>query len=391
LAGRCSFLDGKVGLDGSLYGLTYASWRTPAAFERDDRRSRWLVDKLQATWSATESLRLDFGKLRPDDGNFYLYSPASLMKNDYGGFKATRLNADGMVQVYQESFWGAALSQVMPDYTLSLTVAPRLTGAPAYYRSSGNWSALARSNATGRYLLSWTGYGIENHTLSASMMASDTASLAFSDRYIPDEAWAVNLELAWHASQQWRHLDDALVQRLQQGDYPSELYSASRTQNIELAVGTEYTASDFSQLGVEYYFQSAGYSAAEWRKQTDLIKALRSAGAGTPFGQFFDAYKYLMASEIYNVSAQGRLLGRHYLTGWSSLALPGQAKLQPYLVVNLRDGSTLSGVRFSSPLIGWSENLELYTGVFIAAGGKDSEFGLFGRTLGAWSGFKYHF
>lgn len=389
--GRCSFFDGKLSLDSSVYGLAYAAWQTPGNFEQDDGRSRLLVDKLQFSWGITDALRADFGKLRPDGGNFYLYSPASLLKNYYAGFKAGSISAEGMAPVYQESFWGATISLVMPRYTLSFTAAPALTRPPARYHSSSNWSALSRGNSTERYLLNWTDYGIDNHTLSASVMSGDATSVALSERYTPEGAWAFSAEMAWHADSQWRHLDADSVRHLHKGEYPSQLYTTRRAQNIELAVGAEYTTRHFSQIGLEYYVQSAGYSSGEWRNQIDLIKSLRYAGQGTFFGQIFDVYKYLMASEIYNVSSQGHLMGKHYITAWASLALSGQARLQPSGVFNMRDGSALLGLRYSRPIAMWDQNIDFYTGVFIAAGDKDTEFALFGESSGAYFGFKYHF
>lgn len=75
----------------------------------------------------------------------------------------------------------------------------------------------------------------------------------------------------------------------------------------------QYTSDSFSVFGVEYYFQSEGYSRAEQRQQRELIDFLNTTTGYAPLDQAFDSYKYLMASEISNTANQGMLQGKHYL------------------------------------------------------------------------------
>lgn len=74
---------------------------------------------------------------------------------------------------------------------------------------------------------------------------------------------------------------------------------------MELALGGQYTSDNFSVFGVEYYFQSEGYSRAEQRQQRELIDFLNTTTGYAPLDQAFDSYKYLMASEISNTANQG--------------------------------------------------------------------------------------
>lgn len=159
---------------------------------------------------------------------------------------------------------------------------------------------------------------------------------------------------------------------------------------MELALGGQYTSDSFSVFGVEYYFQSEGYSRAEQRQQRELIDFLNTTTGYAPLDQAFDSYKYLMASEISNTANQGMLQGKHYLNAWASLPLAGESTLQPSLVVNLVDGSTLLGLHYSTPLSTISNQLEAYAGGYSALGSRYSEFALFGDTLGLYLGFKYY-
>jgi len=54
------------------------------------------------------------------------------------------------------------------------------------------------------------------------------------------------------------------------------------------------------------------------------------------------------------------------------------------------DKSALVGIHYHKPLKGMDEKAEIYTGWYSALGSKDSEFALFGETLGIYAGFKYH-
>lgn len=70
------------------------------------------------------------------------------------------------------------------------------------------------------------------------------------------------------------------------------------------------------------------------------------------------------------------LQGKHYLNARASLPLAGESTLQPSLVVNLIDGSTLLGLHYSTPLSAISNQLEAYAGGYSALGSRYSEFSL---------------
>lgn len=201
----------------------------------------------------------------------------------------------------------------------------------------------------------------------------------------------INAELAWHRQQQWRHLDEEKVEKIQNYSFPDELYRSNNKHGMELALGAQYISDRFSQFGVEYYYQSEGYSSAQWRQQTRLIKFLNRRNYYPPLDNAFDAYKYLMASEIYNVSIKGNLLGRHYINSYASVLNEDQSSLKPWFLINIIDKSSILGITYTKPLDKWSKQLEIYTGVYAALGNKDSEFGLFGERLGNYCGFNYHF
>lgn len=390
-ANSCQLIDEKLDLDVSLYGLTYYSYRNIGVFEKDDSRTRLLIDKLQLSYVISDSMRSDVGKLRPKGGLFYLQSPASLMNNYYSGFKPSRIYDAAMRPVYSESFWGAVVAKDTEKNSVSLTVSPKLTRIDKWYQSSGNWSATERSNASERYMLSYSDYRFDNNTPSVNVMLGDSRSIAFSNGYSYSPQWVVNFELAYHFNQQWRHLETRRAEMVQNYAFPAELYSVANDNGVELALGLQYTTERFSQFGIEYYFQSEGYSVSEWQKQTDLINFLNQEMKVVPLAQAFDAYKYLMASEIYNTSSKGNLLGKHYINTYASFLMSDHSSLQSFVVLNIMDKSSLLGINYNKPLDQLDKRLEVYTGAYTSFGSHDSEFGLFGETIGTYLGFKYHF
>ncbi|MDR0806410.1 MAG: hypothetical protein LBN41_06700, partial [Enterobacteriaceae bacterium] len=208
VSNKCQLIENKLDADFSLYALTYYPYKSVGNFEKDDHRIRGLIDRLSLSYSMSDRIRLEAGKLRAQSGLFYLKSPASLMNNYYSGFKSTRIYDPAMKQVYPESSWGARLSSDSRDYSLSLTVAPKLTHIDKRYESSSNWSALERSNASERYLLTYTDYRLNDHTPAVSFMAGDSKSVAISDSFNYTPQFVINAEVAYHFNQQWRHLDN---------------------------------------------------------------------------------------------------------------------------------------------------------------------------------------
>lgn len=388
---RCPLVKEQLSFNIALYGMAYYPFRNTGTFEGDEQRAKLLFDRLSLTYNITDAVRMEAGKISSNRGLFYLKSPANLMSNYASGFKPTRIYHPVIKQASTESFWGAELSETAENYALSLTIAPKLTQPGKRYASSTNWSSLERSNSNDRYLLSYTDYRYGDNVPSASIMLGDTHSFALGNSYNLSQQLTFNSEFAWHRKSQWRHLDEEKASQLQNYAFPDALYHTNRKQNIELALGMQYTTVHFSQFGVAYYFQSAGYSARQWRKQTDLINFLNQPTQNSALDAVFDDYKYLMASEIYNASSKGHLLGRHYINGYASILLDEQGTLHPWSVLNTTDKSSILGVTYSRRLNSFNNQLEMYTGIYAATGDTHAEFGLFGETFGTYIGFHYTF
>lgn len=387
----CELVENRLNMDFSVFGMTYYPVKKTGSFEKDNHRMKALVDRFRLSWNASDSVRVDVGKLRAKEGLFYLKSPASLLTTYYAGFKPTRFYDASLKQTYLESFWGAVVSLEKQTHALSLTAVPKLTHGAKHYESSSNWTSTERANAADRYLVTYTDYRFRDNTPSASLLVGDSTSLAVSNSYNWTPQFMVNAEVAWHRRQQWRHLDGKKVQSVESYGFPPDLYHTRNDDGMELALGMQYTTDRFSQLGVEYYFQSEGYSSAQWKKQSNLVKFLNQRTGYAPLDDAFDAYKYLMASEIYNTSSRGSLQRKHYINAWSSFLMEDQSTIKPYAVINLQDKSTLLGLGYNKPLEALDKKLEINTGIYTAIGSRDSEFGLFGETVGTWLGFKYHF
>lgn len=390
LSSACSLVKNKLDMDFSLYALGYFPSLSVGAFEKESHRAKVLTDQLRLSYLLSDTTRLEGGKLRSPQGVFYLKSPATLLTNFYAAFKATRLFDKEMSSAYSESFWGARLSREYNNYALSLTIAPKLTSISKYYDSSSNWSANERSNSNERYLLSYTDFHFKRHTPSIHLMLGDSPSFAVADSYNYTSQLMINIEIALHQAQQWRHFSEKDKDKVQQWRFPSSLYSAENKKGAELAIGGQYTTDRFNVFGLEYYFQSEGYSQSEWREQTDFIRYLNKRTGHSAIDQAYDNYKYLMGSEISNTANKGMLLGKHYINAYASLLNGDKSSLQPYLIMNVVDRSILVGTHYIKPLQGLDDKAEVYTGLYSALGSKDSEFALFGETLGVYAGFKYH-
>jgi len=390
LDGRCSLIDNVLDMDFSLYGLTWYSVRPLAEFEKDDRRSRAVVEQLRLAYTVSDSVQIDVGKLRIKPGLFYLRSPGSLISQYYGGFKPTRLYDPQLRSVYQSTPWAATITADNREHALSLTFVPKLATIDQYYLSSGNWSESQRGNSSEAWLLSYTSHQFSDHTPGIRVLLGHSRSVALSDSYSYTPQMTLNGEVAYHGGQRWRHLSDQKRQELEHYQFPSSLYDVEDKSGVELAVGGQYTADNFSIFGLEYYFQSEGYSRSQWDKQKNLLHFLNTQTGYAALDDAFDSYKYLMSSEINNVGNKGMLQGKHYFNAWSSVRLDGGATFQPYWVINLTDASSLAGLHFSTPLSALSDKLETYSGIYASLGRAHTEFALFGENVGLYIGFKYY-
>lgn len=390
ITSNCSLKDNVLNLDFSLYGLTWYNVRPTGAFESDTHRSRALIEQLRLVYAVSDHVQLEAGKLKAKPGLFFLHSPSDLISTWYGGFKPTRLYQPQMRSVYPSSSWAATLRADNPDHALSLTLVPRLATIEKPYLSSGNWSASQRGNSSEAWLLSYTSHQFSDHTPGVRVLLGESRSVALSDSFRYTPQLTLNAEAAYHTAQRWRHLSDAQRNALERYAFPASLYQAEDKQGVELAVGGQYASETFDVFGLEYYFQSEGYSRSRWQKQRQLVRFLNTRSGFGPLDRAFDDYKYLMSSEISNTGNKGMLQGKHYLNAWSSLQFAGQTRLQPYLILNLVDNSSLAGFHVSTPLSAVSERLELFSGLGAALGSADSEFALFGQSVGIYLGFNYY-
>lgn len=386
---KCAVIENRLDIDFSLYGLAYYAWHLPGSFEEDQQRSRVLLNRLQLSYTLSDQLRLEAGKLTATPGLFFLKSPAALMSNYYAGFKSTRIYDPAMRSNYSESSWGARLVDNHRDYSLAFTVAPQLATINQRYETSSHWSANRRGNAQARYLLSYTDYRLANHTPALSLLLGDKRSLALSDSFSYTPALTFNGEVALHNAQQWRHFSPERAAEVVDYQFPSSLYRADRKPGVEVALGAQYTTRNFAVLGLEYYFQSEGYSDSEWQQQAQLSRYLNRASQSALLDQIFDAYKYLMGAEIGNIANKGQLQGKHYLSAYGSFRSEKGATLQPYITMNMRDNSTLLGLHLSTPLASFDDSLNVYAGGWAGLGKQDTEFAFFGKTVGFYLGLNY--
>ncbi|WP_392565884.1 hypothetical protein RHO15_10030 [Utexia brackfieldae] len=387
---RGALIADKLLLDIAVYGLANFSDKAAGQFERDDHQIKLLIDQLNVSSQLSDKVRIEVGKHHFNPGLFYLKSPANLLNSYYAGFKSSRFYEPTLQQAYMPTFWRSELIAETANYTLSLVVVPKLAQRDKRYISASNWSAIKRTNAAEGYLFTYTDYRFEKNTPSLNLKLGHFGSLALSNSYQWSSQWVINSELAYHAKQQWRHLDSEYTAQAMGYQFPTSLYQTHKKSGVELALGMQYTSDNFSQFGLEYYFQGEGYSQTQWDKQVNLIHFFNQKMYSKPLSKAFDDYQYLMAAEIDNISNQGYFQRKHYLNGYASIELNSHARLQSYMVLNLRDQSVLMNINYSQILDSTERKVEIYTGLNSTLGRRDSEFGLFGENIGVYFGFKYH-
>ncbi len=388
-ANRCELIANVLSADLSLVGLAYYSWRRPGDFEKDRGHARALFHRLSLAYQLSAMLLLSAGKFSAKPGLIYIKSPADLLRNYDVGFKMGRIYHPTLQTNYSDAAWGIKLSAEQPDYGWSFTAVPQLTRINRRDESSSDWPAIQRSNASGRYLFSYSDYRLPGHLPAVSLRLGDSPALAVADSFYPAPQWLLNAELAWHAKQQWRHFMDAWAEQVENYAFPNALFQRTRQQGMELALSAQYSNQSFSQFGVEYYFQSEGYSRQQWRRQAAFIRYLHQHTGYASLDGARNAYKYLMAAEIDNIARQGNLQGKHYLNTYATLMMANDASLRAYSIVNLQDKSALLGLHMNQPLT--SAGIDIYGGAYGTQGSGNTEFGLFGKTAGVYAGIKFLF
>ena len=386
---RCELIANALRADFSLVGLAAYPWRTPGAFAREMRHARALVHQMSLTYPLSERRLFSVGKLSAQPGPFYIKSPAELLRNYDAGFKASRIYSPALQKIYVASFWGIKLSEERPDYGWSFTLAPQLTSVKRRDESFSNWPAIQRSNASERYLLSYSDYRLPGHAPSVSVRLGDSPALAVADSFYPVPRWMFNAELAWHAKRQWRHFSETYAAQVKDHAFPAALFQRTRRPGMELALSAQYSSQRLSQFGVEYYFQSEGYSRQQWRRQRDFLRYLHRPTGVAPWDRVRAAYTYLMAAEIENIAGQGNRQGKHYLNTYAAWTIANAASLQAYRLVNLQDNSAMLGLHLSQPLT--QADIDIYGGAYCTQGNRSTEFGLIGKVAGIYSGIKYYF
>ncbi|MEN3801200.1 hypothetical protein ABDZ32_11515 [Aeromonas veronii] len=386
----CSLIDNVLELDFSLYGLTYATLHPVGKFESDSSRSRILIDQLRLVYTLSDQVQVEIGKLNAKRGLFFLRSPSDLSSHYYEGFKPTRIYDPILWAAYEAASWSSRLFVDTREHSLSLTIVPKLAYINERYTASGSWSVEQRGNSSEEYLLSYTDYRVSDHTPGLWIRLGESRSVAISDSYAYTPQLLINADMAYHTQQQWRHLSMQSVAEAFNYNFPLALYNTHDKASVELALAGQYTSDRFDVFGLEYYFQSEGYSRVEWRQQRDFIYWLNETAGFEMLERAFDAYKYLMAAEIGNTMNKGMLQRKHYLNAYSSIQTANQGKFQPYLTVSLMDLSLILGLHYSRLLPYMDEKLEAFTGLYLTQGHADSEFGLFGDTLGLYYGIKYY-
>ncbi|MCV5332464.1 hypothetical protein OFD71_29725, partial [Escherichia coli] len=114
----------------------------------------------------------------------------------------------------------------------SASVIPKLATIDKRYVTSGNWSANQQGNSDEAYLLSYSDHRFGEHTPTVNVRLGPSPSLALSDSYHYTPQLTLNVDAAYHRSQQWRHLSHHETAQVEEYQFPDSLYETKDESGV---------------------------------------------------------------------------------------------------------------------------------------------------------------
>lgn len=381
--GRCTLTE-TLSIKAQASAEYAVQARQPGTLEDKRHQGLGILNEAVVSWTASDSLYIDVGKIRKASGNLFSVAPLDLLRNISGNMRGVRVFGlgDRWRNFYDEGAYGISSSLYRNEGTYTLAAFPRLKRNDQRREAGSEWDAILRTNSTDRYYASYTATGLKAFNPTFSILTGNQKTLALGTSGNLTDSLILSVEGSLSHGQTWRHLDSAAVARAEQEPYKIR---ANGVQG-DIGVGLRYTTTDQTEYGAEYYGQSQGYSRRQWKDNIDTIRFF-NGGFGAPPSPAFQQYSRMMAAETDNVGRGGNLLGKHYLTLYTRTNKEQVGSIDWSLsgMLNLVDGSNVLNLHLSTPL---NSNIEAYTGVAASLGSKESEFGTFGEKGNIYAGMR---
>lgn len=373
----------------------------PGTLEDKQRQGSVFVSNAALSWSLKNNLFLDVGALQKSKGFLFAASPLNLFKNYFGGQRSIHNHAlaDRWRNFYDEGAIGANVSWFRDQGTLDAAIFPRLVRNKHRRFSASDWDTLERTNASDRYLISYTSTGLTQLNSAVSLLLGDEKALSFGLSRNLNDRWILSVESALAYGQSWKHLSDRNARAIQRGEYVEEPFRQRKYGlNADVGVGLRYTSSSQTEYGIEYYGQSQGYSRRQ-RKQLNALLDYINGGYASQFSvpgmgippalqTSFRDYSRQFAAEIDATTRKGSLQGKHYLTLYSSSNKNELHRVDWKVsgTVNLVDYSSVVNAHLSTQV---TNHLEAYVGSAFMFGNSQTDFGSFGEKGTYYAGIRY--
>ncbi|MFC0180277.1 hypothetical protein [Thorsellia kenyensis] len=395
LATKCS-LDEYITLSAQGKVLFNRLFSNPGALEGSKENTYAFFNSAKATFLVDDNNFVDVGKLLIVGGGLFSYSPLDLIKNIIGQpqgmslFYGTEFNESP----FREGSYGVSISNYNKTGTYSLTYLPEFSRVRGEVEAPDDLSEFERTNNKTRVLLSYSTANTELLSATISFLVGDMKSIAAGISHSFSDDSILTVESAVHYGPNWDKVDQNFISDVESFEFPGKILSEYDDKLVaEFAIGHRQTLKDKSEVGIEYYHQTAGYSQSEWRGLVNTIKYLNGDYRIYPGHHLipqsvFDKYAKGLAAELDTINRQKYLLQRHYATVYyqTNNNNIGDINYSASAMMNLVDFGTLVNVQIEKIL---RDNMLIYAGMNSAIGETDSEFAIFGQRLNVYSGLNY--
>jgi hypothetical protein len=387
----CAFGDGiKTRLKAMVAGS--ASSRHVGT-EQDASRgwTRAYLNEAYLTVAAPGEVLVDLGKMDIANGYLLFLSPMDLLRGPidpppYGVINAA---APSWRTSYREGSVGIGATKFLDGGSIQLAAFPSLAGDPGDAPVS-QWSSLQRSNHSAAVYAAysanlWESFNPKLVALSTS--GRHTWGGGISD--VLAEGVVFTVEFARSSRSQVHRLSKPAADTLFTGGFPQAVNVLERTPvgSRQLAAGLRVNGPQRTTLIGEFYYQSDGYTKADWDRYFQFSSFALDAYGASGFPPFLD-YQRLLLSAADSDSRRNVLLGKRYLTLGVERAVEGDERLGWHASVlgNADDGSSLLNLHLTYLV---AAGTELYLGGRTMFGGQRSEFGRFGQSPLVYLGLKF--
>jgi len=357
----------------------------PLGSEQDAARARLRgeVHEAYLTAQVPGDVLVDIGKKDIRNGYLLFLSPMDIQRTPIAPPPYAVINNEGPSwrSSYREGRIGISATRFLDWGTLEVAALPRL-GARPDGRPLAQWDTWQRSNARGALYAAYSANVREsfNPKLVARVSSKQRHVVAIGVSDALSDSVVFTVEAAHSRRSQVQRVTQDAAGRLLAGGFPdaeSVLEQVPRNSR-QLAAGVRVNGPWQTTWIGEFYYQSDGYSKADWARYFQFTDYALAAWTASGFPPYLD-YQRLLLSAADSDQRRYVLPGRRYLTlGVERAAENGNTfGWHASVLGNTDDHSALLNLHLTGTL---APGAEVYLGGRAMLGGRRSEFGRFGQS-----------